>query len=486
MVALQAGSSSASLKPTIEGSYVGNMLYLGGWTSGKADVTATSGLLQQMATPDATGGIGLLVAADQEGASSNNSKGDFTRHTIGPRTGHLGPAHLRSSAKGWGAELKAAGVNLNLSPVADVVPTEIGEGERPDRTVGPPVRVRSRRRRSIGDRVHPGHGRCGSADLGEALPRDRADPGQHRLRQRGVDDPVMTAATDAYLQPFVDGWTAGAGLVMMSSARYPQLDADNPAMFSPAIIDGLLRQQLGFRGVVITDDINAEAVRPCRWPIGRPTSSAPAATSCSRATPDGAADRCGDLLDGPVGSDLRGQVETSAKQVLTLKASMGLVPGCSRPDPAPPPKGNFCVTQKLPRRTAITARRATSASRRSWGSGADEGDGHRGVGGRVGRGPRTPEASSAPRARRPWRRCRCTGPASARAGSPVALLPGHRAQPPVGPTTSTDLQVVRTMLSRQASIALRVRTSVTASLKTRRRSAAGMPRRPPAPAVTTA
>ena len=78
MVALQAGSSSASLKPTIEGSHVGNMLYLGGWTSGKADVTATSGLLQQMATPDATGGIGLLVAADQEGGVVQQLKGDFT------------------------------------------------------------------------------------------------------------------------------------------------------------------------------------------------------------------------------------------------------------------------------------------------------------------------------------------------------------------------------------------------------------------------
>ena len=165
-------------------------------------------------------------------------------------------------------------------------------------------------------------------------------------------------ATDAYLQPFVDGWTAGAGLVMMSSARYPQLDADNPAMFSPAIIDGLLRQQLGFRGVVITDDINAEAVRPCRWPIGRPASSAPAATSCSRATPDGAADRCGDLLDGPVGSDLRGQGrdlgETGAHSQGIDGSGARLLRGLTRH----PPKGNFCVTQKLPRRTAITARRS--------------------------------------------------------------------------------------------------------------------------------
>ena len=137
-------------------------------------------------------------------------------------------------------------------------------------------------------------------------------------------------ATDAYLQPFVDGWTAGAGLVMMSSARYPQLDADNPAMFSPAIIDGMLRQQLGFRGVVITDDINAEAVkavpladRATRF-LGSGgdillTGNTPTAPQIVAAISSTA------LSDPTFGA----KVETSVKRVLTLKASMGLVPGCS-------------------------------------------------------------------------------------------------------------------------------------------------------------
>ena len=329
MVALQAGSSSASLKPTIEGSHVGNMLYLGGWTSGKADVTATSGLLQQMATPDATGGIGLLVAADQEGGVVQQLKGDFTGIPSALTQGTWDPAHLRSSAKGWGAELKAAGVNLNLSPVADVVPSEIGKSNGP---IGRWGRQFGSDPAAVGRSVTAFT--QGMADAGVQT-SVKHFPGIGRIRgntdfaSEGVDDPVMSA-TDAYLQPFVDGWTAGAGLVMMSSARYPQLDADNPAMFSPAIIDGMLRQQLGFRGVVITDDINAEAVR-----------AVPLADRATRFLGSG-----GDILltgNTPTAPQIvaaisstalsdptfGAKVETSVKRVLTLKASMGLVPGCS-------------------------------------------------------------------------------------------------------------------------------------------------------------
>ncbi|MGB8382899.1 MAG: glycoside hydrolase family 3 N-terminal domain-containing protein, partial [Dermatophilaceae bacterium] len=54
---------------------------------------------------------------------------------------------------------------------------------------------------------------------------------------------------------------AGASLVMVSSARYPRIDPANPAVFSPAVITGLLRTDMGYSGVVISDDVGvAEAV----------------------------------------------------------------------------------------------------------------------------------------------------------------------------------------------------------------------------------
>ena len=62
------------------------------------------------------------------------------------------------------------------------------------------------------------------------------------------------------LAPFRSAIAAGARLVMVSSASYPALDpAAQPAVFSRPIVSGLLRGKLGFRGVVVTDALDAPA-----------------------------------------------------------------------------------------------------------------------------------------------------------------------------------------------------------------------------------
>ena len=68
-------------------------------------------------------------------------------------------------------------------------------------------------------------------------------------------------ALRADLVPFQSAIDAGIGLVMLSSATYAALDPDSPAFGSPAVADELLRGDLGFEGVTITDDLGAGAVR---------------------------------------------------------------------------------------------------------------------------------------------------------------------------------------------------------------------------------
>jgi beta-N-acetylhexosaminidase len=63
------------------------------------------------------------------------------------------------------------------------------------------------------------------------------------------------------LVPFRAAIDAGVPLVMAGHARYPALDADRIASQSTAIVDGLLRDELGFDGVVITDSTEAAAVQ---------------------------------------------------------------------------------------------------------------------------------------------------------------------------------------------------------------------------------
>jgi beta-N-acetylhexosaminidase len=72
----------------------------------------------------------------------------------------------------------------------------------------------------------------------------------------GVVDSITTRG-DAYLTPFAAAINAGAPFVMMSTAYYSRIDPNNPAAFSPIIINTVLRGDLHFRGVVISDDLGA-------------------------------------------------------------------------------------------------------------------------------------------------------------------------------------------------------------------------------------
>ena len=77
-----------------------------------------------------------------------------------------------------------------------------------------------------------------------------------------VDD--TTTRDDPYLKPFAAGIEAGTDMVMMSSAYYSEIDPERRAAFSPTIIRGMVRGDLGFTGVVISDDLAAAAMRDLR------------------------------------------------------------------------------------------------------------------------------------------------------------------------------------------------------------------------------
>lgn len=65
---------------------------------------------------------------------------------------------------------------------------------------------------------------------------------------------------ESSLNIFAEGIKSGAGLVMTGHALYTNLDPDNPATVSRKIIGGMLRKRLGFRGLVITDDLSQMAL----------------------------------------------------------------------------------------------------------------------------------------------------------------------------------------------------------------------------------
>ena len=261
MVAFDTAAPRTALDDLIADQHVGNVIYLGGW-DGAARVRETSTHLQEQATDAATAGIPLLLAADQEGGEVRQLRGEgFTKVPSAKVQAQMSASELTAAAKGWAGELKAVGINVNLAPVTDTVPEEIGRDNEP---IGKYARQYGSDPATVT--------KASTAFLkgmieGGVMGTVKHFPGLGRVENNtdfnttGITDTVATPK-DPFLAPFTAGVKAGAGLVMVSSARYPGLDATKTqAMFSKPILTDLLRGQLGYEGVVITDDINAKAVR---------------------------------------------------------------------------------------------------------------------------------------------------------------------------------------------------------------------------------
>jgi beta-N-acetylhexosaminidase len=161
---------------------------------------------------------------------------------------------LRDDARIWGGQLRQAGVNVNLAPVLDTVPA--GSGPNPpigdlDRQFGSnPATVTS-------------HGLAfleGMTDAGiDATVKHF--PGLGRVSGNtdltsGVTDTVTTRH-DPYLAPFRAAVRAHVPFVMISTAIYSRIDPGVPAAFSHTIVTGMLRDDLGFGGLIISDDVGA-------------------------------------------------------------------------------------------------------------------------------------------------------------------------------------------------------------------------------------
>jgi beta-N-acetylhexosaminidase len=179
---------------------------------------------------------GALVMVDQEGGEVR------TVGWAGPAAGQPlqgSPAAVRRSARVAALQLRGAGVNVNLAPVADT-----------------PTGVMSSRAfaRDVAASTKAAIAGMWSARLAATA---KHFPGLGGA-QVNTDDAGTTSAAE--LDPFRAAVDAGVPLMMLSHALYPALDPNRIASQSPRIATELLRGQLGFHGVAITDSIEAQAV----------------------------------------------------------------------------------------------------------------------------------------------------------------------------------------------------------------------------------
>jgi beta-N-acetylhexosaminidase len=251
----------------IRDQHVGSVWFTTRTSVGVAGVRGITDAVQAQATATATGGVGFFIAANQEGGLIQALQGPgFDRIPSALEQGALDPVVLKTRAARWGRQLAAAGINLNFAPVLDVV-------SRGRETTNEPIGVLKRGFGPDPSAVGA-HGTAFIEGMAQAQVATTAKhfPGLGRVVGNTdetadvVDD--ETTRNDPYLAPFSAAIDDDVPFVMVALATYERVDPDHLAAFSPAVIQDLLRDDLGFDGVVMSDDLGAtEAVADI--PAGR-------------------------------------------------------------------------------------------------------------------------------------------------------------------------------------------------------------------------
>jgi beta-N-acetylhexosaminidase len=138
---------------------------------------------------------------------------------------------------------------------------------------------------------------------------------------------TVTTRTSADITPFRAAISAGARLLMVSSAYYSRIDPAHPAVFSPTVIRGMIRGDLGFTGIVISDDIgNARQV--AAWsPGARAVGFVNAGGDVVLTVNPYVIPAMVNAVTARAASDstFRSRVQAAVMRVLTVKAQYGLL-----------------------------------------------------------------------------------------------------------------------------------------------------------------
>ncbi len=233
---------------TVLPAYVKDVLNKG-WAAGvilfKDNITSPAQLKQLTADIRKASKDTPIISTDQEGGVIRN----LTWAPPNQAQANQVPGRDATAAA---TALKQAGLNVSLAPVADVPSVDNAALQSRAFSNDPAKTAKAVTAAINGWRA------------GGVAPTAKHFPGLGGTTvntDRGTTAISGGAPTSSDLTPFKAAIAAQVPLMMSSNAIYPRLDGKHIAAQSPAILQTLLRQQLGYQGVIITDSIEAAAVR---------------------------------------------------------------------------------------------------------------------------------------------------------------------------------------------------------------------------------
>jgi beta-N-acetylhexosaminidase len=248
----------AALLAQIRAGEVGGVIFFGSNISSLSQIGGVIKQLQAAAKSSPTH-LPLLLMTDQEGGQVRRLPGAPTKSEkeIGEQRNPVKAASVAGS--GAGHLLSSVGMNVNLAPVLDVYRSAGDFDDQFQRSYSSdPAKVAA-----LGSAFVTAQQQTGVAATVKHCPGLGAATADQNTDERPVTLNVPLSQLRSIDElPFHAAIAAGAKLVMSSWAVYPALDRSRPAGLSSKVIEGELRGRLGFRGVTITDSIDAGALTP--------------------------------------------------------------------------------------------------------------------------------------------------------------------------------------------------------------------------------
>jgi beta-N-acetylhexosaminidase len=308
---------------------IGGIILLTPNTAGPEQVRALTAELQRIALENGPR-IPLFIAWNEEGGFVSRRQAGMTHFPSSMALGAVNdPDLVYAVGQAVGREMRSLGLNMNYAPVLDVNTHEANPviglrafGDDPERVsrLGEQYIAGLQEMEVIAVAKHfPGHGGV-DVDSHFALPR--LESGLDQLWQ-------------IELPPFATAVEAGVGSIMVAHMQTPALDDSGiPASLSPNIIGQLLRQEMGYGGVIMTDDIGMAAITN-RYTIAQAAVMAVQAgndiiLAVETATyPDIIITAIRQAVEN--GSIAEAQIDASVRRILHLKESYPMVWPADRP-----------------------------------------------------------------------------------------------------------------------------------------------------------
>lgn len=320
----------------IQSHHIGNVVLFGQNATDRKQIAALCSQLQKTILEST--GIPAFIATDQEGGKVTriqNGATQFPGNMAVAATGH--PDYAKRIGDYMGQELHSLGINVNFSPVLDVnsnpnnpVINTRSYSDDPETVAKYGCEMieglRSQNVLACGKHF-PGHGDT-NTDSHYGLP----------IINKSVDDMEKNE-----LVPFQAAIADGVDMLMVSHIVFPAYDPQKlPASMSWVILTGLLREQLGFRGLIITDSMTMGAIKG-HYGVAQGSLAAAKAGADLILTGDGSSripddpDPQGETIALLVAAAKEGslpmsRIDDGVKRILTYKMKLGLFDQCF-PDP---------------------------------------------------------------------------------------------------------------------------------------------------------